>query len=260
MRIIIILLLVAFTSRLIGQDVKSEELDFVNDYQVKMGEILVASKYLNFGLIPDGTLVSRTYRLFNNSEEHVRIFSDSILSHEFIEISFDSTLIEPKNFIEMRVVFDSNEINDYGFSEYSFQFSTDEKGEGRIKEFYLVGTQYKDYTADSLGTAAVPKIIFDVSKYDFKSINEGETASTSFQLSNIGQSKLNIYNIESNCGCISWNLDQTVIEPNEYSTLKVYFDASGLRGTQHKSITIFSNDPTAPMQMLTLKGRVPSTQ
>ncbi|MEM9896744.1 MAG: DUF1573 domain-containing protein, partial [Bacteroidota bacterium] len=43
------------------------------------------------------------------------------------------------------------------------------------------------------------------------------------------------------------------------TTLKVYFDTTGRRANQYKSVSIFSNDPLNPSRILTIKGTIQET-
>ena len=51
-------------------------------------------------------------------------------------------------------------------------------------------------------------------------------------------------------------MDKEDIQPGETVDLEVTFNSAGRRGTQQKSITIYSNDPVTPVQRLILKASV----
>ncbi|MFY0598559.1 MAG: DUF1573 domain-containing protein [Cyclobacteriaceae bacterium] len=241
-----------------GQSGKDEsmlqEVDVTKSLPVKMGAISVYSQYLYFGHIEAEKPVMQSFQLYNSSEEPVRIFKDSILSHSFVALSFDTLVILPKSIAEMEVTFDPVAAGSLGFNEYQFDVITDEKGEERVKSFFITAT-IMEFFPDSLRQQA-PKIELNISKYDFKSVLAGESVSASFQIINTGLSILNIREIKSNCTCLTWTLENKSIDPGKDSELKVYFDSTGKQGNQYKSITIFSNDPKNSAQILKVKANV----
>jgi hypothetical protein len=92
--------------------------------------------------------------------------------------------------------------------------------------------------------------------YDFGDLKKSAVVSTEFVLTNSGKAPLNIRFIKPNCGCTVVNLEKMDIAPGESVTMKVEYDATGRRGTDQKSIVIFSNDPSAPTQRITIKARI----
>jgi hypothetical protein len=109
---------------------------------------------------------------------------------------------------------------------------------------------------ESLGDpsqVAKSKLVFDKSIHDFESAYVGEELTTSFNLTNFGEGLLSIKDIQTNCACTSAYIKEKSIKSGQSTSMIVTFDTSGRRGRQYKMITIFSNDPEAPAQTVSLK-------
>ncbi|MCX7987785.1 MAG: DUF1573 domain-containing protein, partial [Bacteroidales bacterium] len=58
------------------------------------------------------------------------------------------------------------------------------------------------------------------------------------------------------CGCTVANVKSKVIKPGENTTLSAEFNSAGRRGTQSKTITVITNDPSNQRLILWLKGKI----
>jgi hypothetical protein len=87
-------------------------------------------------------------------------------------------------------------------------------------------------------------------------MKQGEKKEHIFMLSNEGKSDLIIRNIRSSCGCTAVAPSKNVIAPGESAPVKVTFDSRGKRGRQSKSITVITNDPKSPTNVLRVSCNV----
>jgi len=99
-----------------------------------------------------------------------------------------------------------------------------------------------------------PKLIIQQNEYDFGDIKQGEKVSHVFVLTNTGGDLLTITNVRPSCGCTAALPEKNKLAPGESTNLKVTFNSSGRSGKQKKLITITSNDPENPEQIITIKG------
>jgi hypothetical protein len=70
------------------------------------------------------------------------------------------------------------------------------------------------------------------------------------QFLNSGKATLDIRSVKGNCTCISASARETSLEPGETGTIKIEFNPRERKGTQHKAVTVYSNDPKNPVQRL----------
>ena len=101
-----------------------------------------------------------------------------------------------------------------------------------------------------------PKLNIQDRIFDFGKMPQGAKKQTEFILTNNGLTKLNIRDVKSNCACAAAVLENYDIEPGKSTLLRVQFDSKNRRGNQIKTITIFSNDPQDPTQLVSIKANV----
>lgn len=103
---------------------------------------------------------------------------------------------------------------------------------------------------------AAPRIAFDKTTHDFGTRRSSETVRAEFTISNRGDEPLEITDVRSSCGCTTTRLDSQKIEPGGSVTLGADFSLRGRKGPQHKTVTVYSNDPDARVSRLALKATV----
>lgn len=110
----------------------------------------------------------------------------------------------------------------------------------------------------SIGFAQLlqPQLAIQQTSHDFGEIKQGETVSHDFVLSNSGGDLLKITNVRASCGCTAAKPEKDELAPGESTNLTVKFNSTGRMGKQHKTITVFSNDPKNPEMVLTITGSI----
>ena len=88
-----------------------------------------------------------------------------------------------------------------------------------------------------------PKIEFERTAHDFGKIYSGEKVKTQFKFRNAGNETLIIDKLKSSCGCTAAIADQKEIAPGDTGLIDVEFNAKDRRGSQAKTLRVFSNDP-----------------
>ena len=92
---------------------------------------------------------------------------------------------------------------------------------------------------------------------DFGSVDEGQKILHRFALRNAGKSELVISSIRSSCGCMIVNSSTTYhIPANGHAEVTVELDTLQKPGPTQEYAYICSNDPVAPISVLTLRGLV----
>ena len=70
---------------------------------------------------------------------------------------------------------------------------------------------------------------------------------------NSGKRDLVIKALQPNCSCVTAAAVQNVVHPGDSVAIKVVFTPQKRVGTQQKAVTIYSNDPRSPVQMIQLQ-------
>jgi Protein of unknown function (DUF1573) len=87
----------------------------------------------------------------------------------------------------------------------------------------------------------LPNIKFEVEKYDFGNLKQGEIKTTEFVFTNCGTSDLIIEDAKGSCGCTVPVFPKEPIKPGETERIKVTFNSEGKHGIQNKSVTLITN-------------------
>ncbi|PIE86324.1 MAG: hypothetical protein CSA05_01180 [Bacteroidia bacterium] len=100
-------------------------------------------------------------------------------------------------------------------------------------------TKLSDESQTTAGLA--PEIEFSESTFDFGEINQGEVVVHKFLYKNKGNANLIITKVDASCGCTAMNFNDTPLPPGKESFIEVEFNTRGKKGSQYKTVTVYSN-------------------
>lgn len=103
---------------------------------------------------------------------------------------------------------------------------------------------------------AAPAIAVASPEHDFGTILQGETVRHAFVFTNRGNETLTVDKVTSSCGCTAALASAQVLAPGESGELRATFDSARFRGPVKKTVYLYTNDPSAPLTHLHLKGTV----
>lgn len=111
-------------------------------------------------------------------------------------------------------------------------------------------------SADENANVAQTEMSFEVDKYEFGTITQGEVVAYTFKFKNTGETPLIISQVKPQCGCTdlkTW--PQEPIAPGAYGEISVEFDSEGRSGAVNKSVSVVAN--TSPStKLLYLRGEI----
>jgi hypothetical protein len=108
---------------------------------------------------------------------------------------------------------------------------------------------------------AQPKmLIVGGNTYDWKTVNaKQERLTAKIYLKNIGNTPLIIGEVKPGCGCTTAPLDKKEVVSGDSATLDVTLNIVASSGEIYKSISVKSNDPDKPDEVIYLKANVIQT-
>ncbi|HLK10669.1 MAG TPA: DUF1573 domain-containing protein [Candidatus Binatia bacterium] len=106
------------------------------------------------------------------------------------------------------------------------------------------------------GAAGVPRVAVPAGVHDFGSVEPGALVEEAFRLENTGSAPLRIENVKSSCGCTVGLASGHEVLPGGAGAVTVRLDTARLSGRVTKTVTVYTNDPAAPVVGLTLTGEV----
>ncbi len=99
-----------------------------------------------------------------------------------------------------------------------------------------------------------PEIIFEEKSYDFGIAGPEEKIIHTFDFINTGTADLRITRVSKSCGCTTARVEKTDVPPGETGSVFVTMAAKRYKGKQEETVTIYSNDPGSPENVLTIHG------
>ncbi len=225
------------------------------ELRTKVGGLRLKNKTVNMGRITTQNVVKRTIDVYNDSDATFS-FTDKTVGPKFIQLSFSPQTLDPKQKGKLTVTYDPNFKDNLGFQNHNVKFYTDEASDAE-KELNVMATINEYFAPLSEDEKAkAPRLNIADRIYDYGKIQRGTVKETQFTLTNTGKKPLNIRKIVPNCSCVIAELDTYDIKPGKSATLTASFDTTNRRGNQLKTVTVYSNDPQSPTQVVSLKATV----
>ena len=225
------------------------------DFPDKIGGLRVQSRYINLDKINDKEPVSKEYGIYNDTTMDLNL---KVLNPQskYMKITVEPAVLKPQQKGVIKLVYDGKARNDYGYVSDYFEIETNELAQN--KKLLYVSATIEEFFAPMTEAqlALAPKIAIDKKEIDFGTVKEGEVAKAAFVITNTGKSDLKIRKTVASCGCTASVPEKTTIAAGESTNINISFNSNGRAGTQSKTITVFSNDPTAPVQYMSIKAFV----
>ncbi|MEO9873063.1 DUF1573 domain-containing protein [Ekhidna sp.] len=221
------------------------------EFPIVLGDFRIKYRGLNMGKMTTEKQVEKLFDIYNSSDT-IAFLNDSLLTYpDHISLSLKEGFLNPRQVGQLKIIYDPIAKKDYGYVSDNIKLSNTEEN---LSVIAVIEEFFPEMTANELDNAA--KLQISNRSFDFGKISVGAKVEAEFELLNAGKEKLFFRAIKSNCSCITYEVKNKGIKKGKSQMLKVFFDTSEMRGNQYKSITIYSNDPVAPTQIITLKGTV----
>jgi hypothetical protein len=156
----------------------------------------------------------------------------------------------------MELTYDAQVKNDLGFfdEEIKVALLTDERKELSLKILATVHEYFEPVPLTEKDN--VPRLEIKEMEIDLNRIRSNSVVSRTVTFENVGGQPLHIRKILANCDCVTFSIPKEEIEPGEKMNITVTFDPKGRRGIDHKTVTIYSNDPLWPTRTMKIKSRI----
>lgn len=228
-----------------------------DDFPTQMGNLRIKYRGLNVGKITTEKPAVKKFEVYNQGDKPLQFNKKNIEAPKYVTIAFEPQTLPAKGRGHIIVTYDAAAKGELGWITDNIVFFTNEQEPADRKVLTLSATieeYFPPMTESELSKA--PRLLVDRTNHEFGNVRQGNIVETEFTLTNNGRSDLTIRETKANCGCTVSTPEKNTLAPGESAKLKVSFNSEGRRGTQYKTVTIFSNDPTSPTQTLTLKASV----
>jgi hypothetical protein len=232
--------------------VKPKPKNAEEEFPVVLGDLRVKYRSMNLGKITTEKSVETLFDIYNSSDTVFQLDPNKMTVPKHMTVSLVPGFLNPKESGKLKIVYDPIAKNDYGYVSDAIALGTNE--EAGLSIITIIEEYFPEMTADELDNA--PKLSIADRTHDFGVVKAGEIVEVEVTLENAGLEKLSFRAIKSNCGCITYEVKSKNLKKGRSQTLKLFFDTTELRGNQYKTVTLFSNDPVNPTQIVTIKGKV----
>lgn len=222
------------------------------EFPVVLGDLRVKYRSMNLGKITTEKVFEKLFDVYNSSDTVFQLSPTEMSVPKHISVSLVPDFLNPKESGKLRVVYDPVEKNDFGYVSDAISIGSNE--EAGLSIIATIEEYFPEMTADELDNA--PQLSIADRTHDFGTVKGGEIVEIEFLLENTGQEKLSFRTIKANCGCITYEVKSKNLKKGKSQILKLFFDTTEMRGNQYKTVTLFSNDPVNPTQIITVKGKV----
>lgn len=227
------------------------------DFPAQVGKLRLKSRGLSIGKITTEKPVVKKFEVYNQGEKSLHFSKKNIEAPAHVTVAFEPQSIDAKSRGHIVITYDAAAKGELGWATDNIVFFTNE-AEGEDRKVLTLSATIEEYfppmTESELAQA--PKLEVDRMAHDFGAVRQGNVVETQFTLTNSGKTELILRNTQANCGCTVSTPEKTTLLPGESTSLKVSFNSEGRQGNQYKTVTLFSNDPIAPTQTITLKANV----
>ncbi len=222
-------------------------------FPFQYGQLRFPTKTINLGHFKNDTIFTKHIEFYNAGNTPVQ-FESAFQHPAHMAISIVPMVVQPGERGTINLQFDPGDYALLGFNQNHIAFSSKD---GQAYSFTTIATVEEYFPPmEASALAMAPKLLLDQSQYDFDRVREGDVLSHIFKLENAGKQELAIRKITTNCGCTVAAVDTRTIAAGASTSLVVQFDTSGRRGSQIKTISLFTNDPLNPIQTLVVRAYV----
>jgi hypothetical protein len=233
--------------RIIGR-VEEREQSMAEMYPREIGSLRVKTNNISFARITENEVKTQDLELVNDTDKPVKVALRTVPKH--LQVKVEPQTIPARGKGNLTVTYNAGEANTYGFATHRIYLSLDGINDYRAS-LGVSATIEEDFSKLSAAEMEkAPVATFSETSYDFGNMKQGDKKDYTFSLTNNGKSELIIRNVRSSCGCTAVAPSKNVIAPGESAPIKVTFDTTGKRGRQSKTITVITNDPKTPTNML----------
>lgn len=227
-----------------------------DDLPAKYGAIRMKYRSFTIGKITTEKEVTKNFDVYNDSDNVLLFNMDSIVSPDYLTLTFEPEQLQPREKGIIKITYNPIKKGELGYLTDEIIFRTNETSSS-VKRLFVIATieeYFPPMTEKELELA--PKLIIKKKSHDFGKVAKDVVLEFEFILANDGENELIVRSTKGNCDCIISTLDKGKIMSGEKVKMKVTFNTKNRKGKQFKSITIFSNDPMNPTQIVTIKAQI----
>ncbi len=234
----------------VTQQAEGEDMNF----PVAIGNLRLKSKSFAMGtLYINKEPMMKEFIIMNAGKEPMRFLA--VQKPEYIKVDMPDVL-EPNQKGTIKVIYDARAKATFGFASDNLLFTTSDTDEEAksISVFATLEEYYALPTADELASA--PLAYLKEQSIDLGQFPSGASLERKITLYNRGKKELKIKALQGNCPCITAEAAKQSIRAGDSTQITILFKPQTRGGTQQKAITLYTNDPRNPVQLVSVSAYV----
>ncbi|MGL5317706.1 MAG: DUF1573 domain-containing protein [Bacteroidales bacterium] len=229
-------------------EVETSEILRAVQFPVIMGDLRLEKRSIQVGDISSSASFESKIQIYNASEKPLNIKFAGVPRH--IRITPPDGAIEPKQTIEVPIIYEASAVKDWGTRKDDFYVlynnETRMSSDRRIIVSAVIKEDFSKLTQVQRDNA--PKIEVSEPKIDFGMLLRNQKAVREITIKNTGKSVLHIRKITCENTAIKPAINRMSIPAGGEATLKVSFDAASLKKAITENVVILTNDPEKSSQ------------
>ena len=238
--------------RIIGVVERPAALDSARNYTYRIGDVGLKTLHLSYKTIAKGHVVEKQLDVINLGKDSLSPIAVDVPSH--IMVTFDPPTLQPGEVGKMRVVYNPDAIDDWGFrrDEFDLRGTTVQNDEATVTFSTITVSatlqeDFDNYTEQQIEEA--PILVVGQDKVDFKVITGTKKVRREIYVVNAGFSPLEIHKINCDNEVLKATIEKNRIRPGQSTKLIIEIDPLKVRTkTMTTELFIVSNAPTNPRQ------------
>ncbi len=231
--------------------VVSDAKKIASEFEAQKGNWKLKSGSFNLGKIYNkDEYVVREFSFSNGGSQAIR-YSGKYDGPAYIRVHVEPATLQPGETGIVRIGYNGKQRNAYGFQSDNIVLHTND--ETQPDKSFTVFATLEDYFPELTPAEArkAPRLLLSHTTLDFGRVKQDQPITREVTITNSGQSVLALHSVQGNCTCITTFAEKTSIKSGQSTTLRITFEPQERKGTQQKSVVIYSNDPKEPVQRIT---------
>lgn len=230
--------------------------DFSAHYAIDKAGLGFKLDVINLGQVFTNEPRIKHVDFFNSGDYPIQLSQIQINLPKHIKAKIIPAVVTAKTRGVLELIYDAKAKDDLGFFDEEIELTllSDQKKQLNLQVLATVHEYFEPVPYAEKDN--VPRLEIQEMQIDLNKIKSNLVISRLITLENKGGQPLHIRKILSNCDCVNLIVPKEKMEPGEKMDIIVTFDPKGRKGIDHRTVTIFSNDPLWPTRTVLIKSRI----
>lgn len=223
----------------------------VNQYTVKMGELSLKSKGINFGAIKKGNKLQKEIEYANLTEKDIIVSLATNAADNFVYTQMSLDTLKPKQTGKLIAIFDAEACKTYGPVEvYVYPVVNGNKQLTEEYKVTLTADVEEDFSALTVEQRQNAPILETEKSINMGTVAAGKKATKSISIKNAGTGAMAVRRAYTKATELALSAPKN-IKGGKNGIIKITINTIGLAaGSYEREVMIITNDPVQPRQTI----------